>query len=90
MKEEQECKNCRYYLEHYVKSGSRYLPIGGHCVNCALAESRKRDKYRLQPNCGHWEPAELQKAERHNRIKDTLRRMEEHLAEIAAILQDDE
>ncbi len=32
-KNEKICKNCKYYLEHYIKEETFLLPIGGHCIN---------------------------------------------------------
>ena len=36
--EEHVCKNCRYYIGHFVKSGSYLLTSGGHCINDTLNE----------------------------------------------------
>lgn len=84
------CKNCRYYVEHYIKENTRYSPIGGHCTNDTVIESRKRDKYRLQADCSYWESNESGKSERKERIKETLRRIEEQLEQIAMLLKEDE
>lgn len=90
MEQERKCKHCRYYVAHYIKKETRYFPIGGYCINRTLIESRKRDKYRLQDDCGYWESEEIRKAERKEYIKETLRDMEEHLKQIAMILEEDQ
>ena len=91
---EKNCRNCRYYIAHFIISHTRYYPITGHCVNDELIQirmkKRERDRYRLQENCGFWEPIEIKKAERREEIKETLRHMEKSLSEIAMILQYDE
>jgi hypothetical protein len=36
-KNEKICKNCKYYLEHYIKEEIFLLPIGGHRINVVYA-----------------------------------------------------
>ena len=91
---EKVCKNCRYYLAHYIIRGVRYLAAGGQCMNEDLMKmhipKREREGYRFKGNCALWEPIAIQKAERRENIKETLKAMQKSLSEIAMILQNDE
>lgn len=47
--EKKSCKNCKYYLEHYVKLEDRFLTLNdGHCINQKIFSTRKRNKYALK------------------------------------------
>ncbi len=84
--EEKNCKNCRYFLQHYVKHKRYILKVEcGHCLK----------RYRLKcgecrKNCESWEPIAIQKEERRKSIKALLRDMEKSLEDIKLILQSDE
>lgn len=88
--EKKTCKNCKYYVEHYVVILTRFHPIGGHCINKALYNPRKKNPWGLHDNCGYWEDNDSVKAERRNKIKKVLRDIEEHLYYIKEILNKDE
>ncbi len=88
--EERVCKNCKYYVEHYVIILTRFHPIGGHCINNALYNPHKKNTWKLHDNCAYWEINDGVKAERHNSIKEALRAIEKHLYYIKEILSNDE
>lgn len=81
------CKNCKYYLEHYIINRTYFSAIGGHCINDTLIQMRKRDKYRLQENCEYWEDNTDVKTKRRKNIEDVLVNIEKHLSEISHILK---
>lgn len=85
----EKCKNCRYYLEHYVKGLNYYHAIGGHCINKPLNENKRRNRYELVEHCEYWESDEIKKLERKENIINTLRHMETHLSDIVQLLKDD-
>lgn len=90
MKQIKTCKNCRYYLEHYVKLDSRFETLHeGHCINKDLNGRYIRNKFRLHDNCGYWEADDVRKAERKESIGIILKSMAQRLNEIAVILKDD-
>ena len=88
-KTEQNCENCRYYLQHSAKSNTYFTKVFcGHCTN-PLAKARdKRKKYNIV--CEHWEPIEIRERERKEAIERTLRNMAKQIESIAMILKDDE
>lgn len=80
---ERNCDNCRYYKEHYIKHTTYFLRIGGHCTNSQLKVKKWKS------DCKFWETIEIRRAERKEAIKVTLKKMEQHLADIVAILKDE-
>ncbi len=88
-KTEQNCENCRYYLQHYAKIDTYFTKVFcGHCTN-PLAKARdKRKKYNIV--CEHWEPIEIREQERKEAIERTLRNMAKQIESIAMILKDNE
>ena len=89
-KNEKICKNCKYYLEHYIKEETFLLPIGGHCINRELNGRYAKNKFQLHENCSYWERAESLKELRRKCIKEKLERMQKSLEEIEPILKDEE
>lgn len=90
MKQFEKCKSCKFYLEHYVIIGTKFHPIGGHCINRELYNPRKRKNYELIENCEHWQINTDVKEKRKESIKETLCYMKEHLSNIEHILLLDE
>ena len=87
---EKACKNCKYYIAHYVIDNLRFMEIEGHCGNYTLRTLRKKNKFRLQENCDYWEENTGAKTKRRENIKATLRSMKRSLDEIKAILENDD
>lgn len=90
IKSENNCKTCKYYVEHYVIISTQLQAIGGHCINRELYNPHKKVPYALHENCGHWESNESVKAKRRKSIKEVLRSIETHLYYIKEILDKDE
>ena len=88
--EKNNCENCRYYSQHYVKVDTYFTKVFcGHCTNPdAAARKDKRKKYNIV--CEHWEPIEIRERERKEAIERTLRNMAKQIESIAMILKDDE
>ncbi len=56
MMNEIKCENCKYYLPHFAKHGTRYVYLcNGHCINEELYKVRKKNKNALQKNCDYFE-----------------------------------
>lgn len=85
--EEKVCKNCKYYLPHYIKKKASLLQIGGQCMYSNVKGKRGR-KMEMHADCKKWESTEQKEAENRKVIQEVLRDMEKHLAEIALILKD--
>lgn len=85
--QEKSCKNCCYYLEHYVKLDTSYLNIhSGHCRNIYNKDRHKKRELIL---CEYWEHISVKKEIRKNSIKETIEFMCNRLNEIAMLLEDD-
>lgn len=84
---ENSCTTCKHYVEHYVISSTRFLPIGGHCVNGELINPHKRDRYAVTEHCTKWESGESKREQKKKSIAEAVRAMEEHLGHIAEILR---
>lgn len=92
MEEQKTCKNCRFFLQHYVNgktSCSYFMPVNcGHCI-CRDLTKKERNRVSKVTDCRCWEPVEILKAERIQTIEAVLRSMEKHLKQIAFILKED-
>lgn len=84
---EHSCKNCKYYVPHYIKRGSQLREVIGHCTKKTYPK-RYRGAYILHNTCEEWKEKEPQIDCKREIIK-TLENMEKHLADIALLLQDD-
>ncbi|MBD5637006.1 MAG: hypothetical protein HDP28_04205 [Clostridia bacterium] len=90
MEDEKNCKNCEYYVPHYVKRKTCFREIEGHCINEQLNKRYPRDMWKLRQPCDYWKPQKNKKEERKKTIKEVLRDMEKSLEDIKLILQSDE
>ena len=86
---EKSCKNCKFYVAHYIKRRYELSAIGGHCVNEELRPKRLKDRGKLFENCEHWQPDDEVKTARYLSIEQCINKMRRHLEQIAAILKDD-
>lgn len=90
MEEEKNCKNCGYYIQHYVKCDAYILSIEcGHCAK-KLVTIPSGEGVKLKKPCDYWTPQENKKEKRRKMIKAVLRDMEKSLEDIKIILQSDE
>ena len=84
--DEKKCENCAHYIQHYVKSKTRFRSIAhGHCGK-PMANGRYR--YTAKP-CEMWEDFEMRTDDRVSHIKNTLRRMAKQINEFLEVLKDD-
>ncbi len=91
MEEKKDCKNCGYYVQHYVKQNQYLFMVEcGHCVNRALFKKFPKEFGKIRENCIYWEPQNTKKEKRRKNIQETLRDMEKSLEDIKIILQSDE
>ena len=79
------CKNCKYFVQHYAKHGSRVTTVScGHCNNPSLTVSQR--KKRFGDCCEHWTPNESEKEQRQS-LENILYQIAEQLSVIAALLE---
>jgi hypothetical protein len=89
--EKKSCKNCKYYLEHYVKLEDRFLTLNdGHCINQKIFSTRKRNKYALKKDCEQWESNASRKQETKRAILKRLERICDVISQMAQILKYDD
>lgn len=89
--ENQTCENCKYFVPHYIKIGSKYINRVEGCGHCRCARFKfkafyKREKYDLP--CDYWEEKESVEEERKN-IEEIIRNMARDLNNILLILKDE-
>ncbi len=54
-KEEKGCKNCKHFLQYYIKPGAKYVPIEkGNCM-CPQLSPEKRMDYDYFSGCKNFE-----------------------------------
>ena len=90
--EKKTCENCKYFLQHYVRSYAIYHKVCcGHCTHHDLPRKERsaRDCSKIYRACSLWESNEPLKAERREYITDVLYNMAQRVEDIAVILKDD-
>lgn len=89
-KEEQKCRNCKYFIKHCMNIYGKFKPlVDGHCINCEVPKhisSKLIDKNKV---CERWGPIQLQIEERREYIGKILKSMAKDISDIAQILKDD-
>ncbi len=83
------CKNCRFYIEHFIKRGYCLFPIEGHCINDNIRRTYSYTGFHLRETCEYWEPMQIQVERRKQTVFAVLKSMQTRLTEIALILKDD-
>lgn len=81
--EEKQCKNCKYYLAHYIKYNAQLRQIGGQCFNPQVKAANPESA------CELWESNQAEKEQREQSIYSAIVDMRNKLEEIAMILKDD-
>lgn len=91
MEKEKNCKNCKYFVQYYIKH-KRYLIKAecGHCINARFLNKRPKEYKELREQCYYWESQIIKQEERKESIRQTLREMEKSLEDITLILLSDE
>lgn len=80
---EKTCKNCKYYVEHYMISRCMTLvPFGGHCKYSV----KKKNPIDANDCCGHWERKENLSAAVQKTLTALLRDTEKRLEQIQLML----
>lgn len=84
----EQCANCKYFLQHFVKSRSgRLLKVEcGHCVHSRMPFYMPRKR---KTPCAYWQPMREQIEERRKNIKEKLLYMAELIEQFAEALADD-
>ena len=87
------CRNCAYFLQHYVKDvkGNLIRALNcGHCYNANILPQTKAKRVKTNQPCELWKPAELQVTARKKSIKATLENIESILQKISIALENEE
>ena len=84
---DKKCGDCRYYVQHYFKCDTRFIPIrgSGHCASIYLCKSI-RPATASEYACTLWEPAVTDESKK--RIEDCLLAPAKRLTEVAQILEE--
>ena len=87
IREKQQCGNCKYFLQYYVKRTTVFRPV--YWGVCRRQITLKRIERDYDHTCEFWESDRDDKTEREKTIKQTLKTMAHHVNHMAAILDDD-
>lgn len=85
---EKNCKNCKFYVEHYILLSTHYHPIGGHCINENIYPYKKNSEAAYD-NCAYWQSGEDKNDKVKKDVNKALQDIEVHLSHIASILNND-
>lgn len=80
-----DCRNCIYYMPHYILSGFQYRAIDGHCLNTNLP-FRTRHRLCLKGGCSFWEEKQKDIVSEAKSIKEIISLMQVRLDELLSIL----
>lgn len=87
MDEIKGCKNCKYFLQHYIKGKKKFTTVmHGQCTRAKL-KSKYRIRYLDESACKFWQPAELREQERQKSINSDLNSIAKRLEEIVLLLK---
>ena len=90
MEQEKKCKNCKYFIEHYVKDGTHLLGLGkGHCTNDQIPRKIRNKGVQDTHYCDKWESDAELKREKKENIKNVLKSMLSALINIENTLSED-
>ena len=54
--EEKICKNCRYYMRHYIYAHTFFMGLSeGHCLKHKNFGKRSNNKFEINDTCENWE-----------------------------------
>ncbi len=60
--EEKICKNCRYYMRHYIYAHTFFMGLSeGHCLKHKNFGKRSNNKFEINDTCENWESDEIRK-----------------------------
>lgn len=90
MEQEKKCKNCKYFLLHYVHSDTSFQKLShGHCMNGEIPWKVRKHDMPCDNVCEKWKSNEDKKNERKDSIISVLEHMRNTLTSIEIILKDD-
>lgn len=88
MEEKRCCKNCKYYIAHYIKEKMRFKSISGHCVNTKKS-GRHMYKIIMGSNlCEYWEQKEI--FDTSKSIRETIFEISDQLTKILEVLENED
>ena len=84
------CKNCKYYIQHYVKRRSRYIKIAcAHCSNAQIS-CKVLKRFPLEDGRDKWVCVELTTEEELlTAVKSQLKAISNKLDELVSALSDE-
>lgn len=84
------CDNCCFFKRYYIKYETCYRESGlGRCVCPEVKNTLVRKKFKERADCKFWRPLKPEKQKNIQNIKDVLRHMESHLADIMEFLKNE-
>ena len=85
--DKQTCKNCKYFVQHYVKFKTYFHAIDcGHCGNFKISRVKRRSRL-FANSCEQWEQADATaNADTVQQIKNAVLKMQNRLDDIASLL----
>lgn len=90
MEQKSICRNCKHFMQHYIKGSTSYSRLlEGHCKNQEIPWKIRKHNISWDNCCEKWESNEEVKAEQKENIKTVLKNMRKTLINIEQILSDD-
>ena len=90
-KEQNTCKNCKYFSAYYVKRNARLSATSlGVCQHSKWRTVQQNQKREDLPACDFWESNELNDLKEKIGIKETLRNIEKSLEKIVLLLKEED
>ncbi|MDE5618314.1 MAG: hypothetical protein K2I79_02370 [Clostridia bacterium] len=82
------CTRCMHYIQHYVKSGMRLVPVEGHCANRSRPEGKGEESLKPLPACKYFEQSPAVTVEdRDEKILQLLTELKDYVADIDIIVR---
>ncbi|MDE7380193.1 MAG: hypothetical protein K2N14_03980 [Clostridia bacterium] len=84
------CKNCKFYIAHYIKEKRRFKTICGHCTNNQKSVRFKSKTIMPCDLCEYWEHNNNKTIEQSNSVRAVIFEIHEQLTKILEILENEE
>ena len=82
-----KCTNCKYYVQHYVLTGTHFIKVPRHCKREEMMEKFRFAQELYIDDCPLWEPVETGDRDKKVIIGNVIDQMNNRLWELMEYLK---
>ena len=76
------CKECKFFIQYYVRTGFHFRPVTGRCA-CKARPAHAGEPLKI---CDYWEPTENTPSQIKKNVAQTIYEINDKLSEILEVL----